>query len=190
MSQLHAKLLRHANRILASLIALLGFSGCHQGRNITAASATDNLPKPQQDTPQVTVETKTSWDDEIQPVKYGVPLIRHTVHGRVCDASGRPIRNIRIAFSHAELQHLNTQTDEKGMFHLTYDALLNGDNRLIFTDESGKYRQRVILLPQAGEETDGTWNSDGTQLELNIVMQPARMEREIRVMYGLPPSMR
>ncbi|MBP3763993.1 MAG: radical SAM-associated putative lipoprotein [Bacteroidales bacterium] len=81
MAGMKVKFLKWKNWLLVTVMGALGFSSCHSAKQLPA---TEEEPAPM------------PREREEMRLMYGVPTMNFRVSGRVSDAKGRPVRNVRV----------------------------------------------------------------------------------------------
>lgn len=148
MKKIRSNVLFKINALLASLISLLGITGC----NYFAKYGIPFEP----------------GDGEVVCM-YGIPYSTVKASGNVSDAeSGTPIEGIRVRYV-ANEDTTSTLTDEKGNFMIDTRQTFSPDTAHIIADDvdgeqNGSYRQETITVALSYTEGDGSWNEGNTTL--------------------------
>lgn len=157
------KYLKLKNWFLVTVMGALGFSSCHSNKEL-ATPEVDSVPPVQ--------------DQEPARLMYGVPSMNFMIRGQVKDASGRPVRDIRVNMlergmevKHGVLQgdsesvqryldHTSVLTDDEGRFTIQNSGLPQQQVRLMVRDvdgqENGNFRDQVLELEVTSEDMDRT----------------------------------
>lgn len=122
------KYLKFKNWLLVSVMGALGLSSCHCGKQV-AAPEEEEIPvvRPREE----------------MRLMYGVPTMDYQIRGRVKDADGKPVKNIRVNML------------ERGL-EATADTIYGDQNNIrkylesneVRTDSEGRFELKASDLPQ------------------------------------------
>lgn len=174
------KFLKLKNWLLVTVMGALGLSSCHCHKQ---------MAEPEED-PAPTVRDR----GEVR-LMYGVPTMNYSIQGRVRDAEGNPVKDIRVNMLERNmettpegelvgdpenvsryLKSTEVVTDRGGHFEIKNSGLPQTEVKLLIRDvdgqENGSYQNQVLSVPVLPEDLDrqeaGGWNQGTFNKDLDV----------------------
>lgn len=167
--------------LLMSVMGALGLSGCHSHKQLAEPEETQPTVKERQ---------------EIR-LMYGVPTMNYRISGKVMDAQGKPVKDVRVnmleygieatadtVYGDPEnvrnyLENTSVKTDKKGRFVIEENATPREEVRILVRDvdgsENGAYKNQLIHMKVDNESIDksnaGGWNRGSFKKEIDIKLE-------------------
>jgi putative lipoprotein (rSAM/lipoprotein system) len=167
--------------LLMTVMGALGLSGCHSHKQ---------LAEPEE------VQPRVKERQEIR-LMYGVPTMNYRISGKVHDAQGKPVKDVRVnmlehgieatadtVYGDPEnvknyLESTSVRTDKKGRFVIEQSTTPREEVRILVRDvdgaSNGAYKNQLIHMEVDEASIDksnaGGWNRGDFNKEIDIKLE-------------------